>query len=70
MNKQPRETVKGTAKGIDFASALQNAISKTSGPSGGFDAQHYVVKSHKIEQGGFTLETFTEVTIDVFDGPI
>ena len=37
--KQPRETITGTSEGIDFQSALENAIIKAGVPSPGFSIQ-------------------------------
>ena len=68
--KQPRETITGTSEGIDFQSALENAINKAGAPSPGFSIQYYSITSHKIEHGGFIEQMKTYVTIDVFDGAI
>lgn len=70
MKKTPREIVEGKADGVNINAAVQDAISKTSPPSDGFDFQTYDVASQKFIHGGITGALITQVTLHVYDGNI
>lgn len=63
-----KQSIVGTAPGIDIQGAIENAFAAAQGPGKGFDFQTLVVDRVEVQRGGFVPETKTTIYATVFDG--
>ena len=63
-----KQSIQGSAPGIDVDGAIENAFTLAQGPGAGFDFQTLVVHKIAVQRGGFVPETKTLVYVTIFDG--